>query len=258
MAADGTELAIRRWDSADQKGVVVLLHGLISHAGWMDNIASRIQAAGFSVLCPDRRGSGQHTKTPGDISSTDDLLSDMDQILDHCEQIGAPLHLIGSCWGANYLIHYLARNRLRRFETLCLLAPGLFPRQEVIDAAAITGDSPEPTCTPPVPIEAFTSGSDFESYIVPDPYRLRLLSPRFNRVVGEISTFMGVKLAKVRGPILLILAEDDRVTDNPPTLRAFELLRGTKKCVYVPGEHGVQFDAPASVSNEIVEWITAQ
>ena len=66
---------------------------------------------------------------------------------------------------------------------------------------------------------------------------------------------MGVKLARLAGPILVVLASEDRVTDNDATRRAFNLLRVQKRLVEVPGEHGVQFDAPDQTAKEIIDWI---
>ncbi len=41
-----------------RKQIVIALHGLQTHAGWMAPVATRLAAEGMDVWCPDRRGSG--------------------------------------------------------------------------------------------------------------------------------------------------------------------------------------------------------
>ena len=55
---DGYRAYARLWKANPSRAAVLFLHGIQSHAGWYDLSASRLAQAGFTVLQPDRRGSG--------------------------------------------------------------------------------------------------------------------------------------------------------------------------------------------------------
>ncbi len=120
------------------------------------------------------------------------------------------------------------------------------------------GEAPEPTLPPVTPIEYFTSGPAYHETVLPDRLRLRAVSPRFNKVVQEINTLVGVKFARLTVPTLVVLATRDRLTDNATTERAFARLRAQpKQLVRITAEHAIQFDAPAESARHIHDWITS-
>jgi len=59
-------------------------------------------------------------------------------------------------------------------------------------------------------------------------------------------------------PTLIVLAEADRVVDNAATEGLFTAMRASRKDLRtVPGEHGVQFDAPHEVAAILHDWLAA-
>jgi len=58
-ASDGKQLALWRWDAANPKGTLVILHGMAEHARRYDAFAVSMMKAGYSVLAPDLRGHGE-------------------------------------------------------------------------------------------------------------------------------------------------------------------------------------------------------
>ena len=54
----------------------------------------------------------------------------------------------------------------------------------------------------------------------------------------------------------MILARDDRLSDNEKHERAFGSLRSrSKKLLTINGEHGLQFDAPDATTRAMTEWL---
>lgn len=253
----GYPLEVRVWRPGSPRATVVMLHGVVSHSGWLDPIAGRLARRGIEVVCPDRRGSGRNMLQRGDAPSAEALLDDLDRILARYDHPAVPLHLCGFCWGAVYAVRYLAVER-PSIRSLILLAPGLYPAGSLRTQTFVTGDSAEPTLDPLVPLEGFTRGPALQEYILPDPLRLRGVSPRFNSVAAEFSRLLTPRLARLRLPVLCVLAEDDRITDNDATRAAFARVSGTpRELAVVPGEHGVQFDSPEQSAQLLVDWITS-
>ena len=72
----------------------------------------------------------------------------------------------------------------------------------------------------------------------------------------NMNTMLGPRWASIRIPNLMILASEDSLSDNDKHRRAFEIVRGTpKRLEVVPGEHGVQFDAPDETGAIITDWL---
>lgn len=255
MAADGYPLTVRCWNARNEKALIIIVHGIISHSLWLAPLAERLAAKGITTVCPDRRGSGANRRARGDAPDEDVLLDDLHTVVNRFRPSTVPLHLGGFCWGSNYLVNYLSRHH-PEIASLVLLAPALFPGDGLRNAILKTGKSSEPTETPVVPVDAFTLGPAYEHFILPDPLRLDRVSPRFNGITQSLSRMIGIKLLKLPYPVSMILAKDDRITDNETTEKLFNRLKiQPKQLVYVPGQHGIQFDAPLETANALEIWL---
>jgi len=57
-------------------------------------------------------------------------------------------------------------------------------------------------------------------------------------------------------PTLVILGQDDAVVDNASTEEIFAKLSCSRKVIAkLPGQHGIQFDAPEQVNQTLSSWI---
>src|SRR5438094_3879701 len=139
---------------------------------------------------------------------------------------GASPHLAGFCWGAAYAIHYLAL-RGRRGSSLALLAPSIVPAAAVRAQSLVTGSSGDATEDPAIAPDAFTRGPAYEQVTVPDSLRFRKLSPRLNGILAEFAFMIGAKVTRLTVPILIVLAETDRVVDNAATEKLFASMRAS-------------------------------
>ena len=99
--ADGYRLRYRTWLPAGTPcGTLVLLNGVMSHAGWFQPLACHIAGAGLKLVGADRRGTGLNEDARGDAPSAGALIDDLTRIMDAERTDGVPLHLGGWCWGA--------------------------------------------------------------------------------------------------------------------------------------------------------------
>ena len=254
----GYPLNVRVWRASRSVGSVVMLHGLVSHSGWLAPIAERLAASGVTTICPDRRGSGANPAPVGDAPCAEALLDDLDGIFDRFAPNGSELHLAGFCWGAAYAVNYLAL-RARPVDSLALLAPSIVPAPALRARPILTGSCGDATEDPTMPPEAFTRGPAYHQVVLPDPLRLRKISPRFNSILAKFAFMIGPKVTRLTVPTLIVLAASDRVVDNGATEQLFATMRASpKELRTVPGEHGVQFDAPDEVANILHQWVARE
>ena len=261
-AFDGYPLRCLQRQAEKPRALVVLLHGLVSHSAWLESVAEGLSRDGISCLSADRRGAGLNEKGRGDAPDAATLLSDLSAVLIRARDTGLPCHLAGFCWGANYVVNYMASDERPthgiEVQTLSLLAPSLFPSARITDQPFETGDSFVADQTPLMPIECFTDGPMFDTFIVPDPLRLTHVSLRMNRIMADFSRGIWMKFLRLKAPTLVILGEDDEVVDNRATAQLFDRLRCSRKAFRtLPGKHGLQFDVPDDVVRLVSQWVLA-
>ena len=234
---------------------LIFLHGVVSHSEWLKPIAERVASTGIFVVCPDRRGTGLNTSNPGDASSVEALLEDIDSIVRHFSSRTDSVHLAGFCWGAYCAIHY-ALHHSTSIRSMILAAPAIFPAEDISEQTMQTGSGSAPTETPLVPLDRFTDGPMYENYILKDPLKTSAVSKRFNRIMLEMGAMIAPKWVKLTLPTLILLADQDCLVDNNKTQAAYKQLRAEKKQLQLlKGGHGLQFDAPGESANFLAEWI---
>jgi alpha-beta hydrolase superfamily lysophospholipase len=263
-AADGYPLSYRVWEPAAGGGraTLALFNGVMSHSLWFSPLAPPLLDAGFKLVGADRRGSGLSTVARGDAPSGQALLDDARAVIERERLPDRPLYLVGWCWGAALAVN-LAAEMSGAVAGLALLAPGLFPTDELKRRVAAAEDgaarapSPEEAClASPIAEEMFTSGPDLKGFIANDPHRLALFTPRFYGIMTRLAATAHLKLGRLDLPILLVLARRDEATDNRATERAFARLAAGRTTVKeVDAAHGMQFDAPQELARAIVSWI---
>jgi alpha-beta hydrolase superfamily lysophospholipase len=269
QAADGHQLVYRVWAperAGDTRATLVLLNGIMSHALWFWPLVRPLVGAGFKLVGADRRGSGMDAVARGDAPSAKVLVDDARAIITRERVPGAPLHLVGWCWGAVLAIN-VAAEMPGQFASLILLAPGLYPTAElrrrmaaqVTAARAAAAAGSEPCLKSPITEDMFTSGPAREAFVMRDAHRLALFTQRFHAVMGKLGMGARLELPRLDVPMLVVLASDDAATDNAETEQGFARLTGGRAAVRViQGAHGLQFDAPEALAAAIADFAGAR
>ena len=129
-ASDGENLAVYDWpleDPAEQRGTVLLVHGLGEHAGRYHALAQQLNAWGWGVRGYDHYGHGRSDGPRGGLTSDLRLLDDLADLIDSTRARmppGMPLVLLGHSMGGLVAAHLVALN-LRRVDALVLSSPAL-------------------------------------------------------------------------------------------------------------------------------------
>jgi acylglycerol lipase len=226
--SDGYLAAARWWRPTPGKKsgppipAVLYFHGIQSHGGWYEGSGDALAGAGYTVLMPDRRGSGLNREQRGHADSVEAALADaadsLNALLNESNQ--ATAHVVGVSWGGKLAV-CLAAAAPKQVVSLTLIAPGLFP---VIDltapekfrvAVSLINHRDKKFDIPLNDPQFFTDNPDRVAFVQRDALMLKqvtapflLATRRMDRIVGRLGR------SAYRGRVHLMLAGKDRIIDN--------------------------------------------
>jgi alpha-beta hydrolase superfamily lysophospholipase len=265
QAGDGYRWRYRRYLAAEPvKARVIGVHGIQSHGGWYEQSCRYLSEAGFEVCFLDRRGAGLNQESRGDAPSFRRLLDDLAEFM-HAEvkryDSGLPTFCMAISWGGKLAIG-LERKHPGLVDGLALLCPGFFPKvrpslREGLGIALARLFSPRKLF--PVPLndpELFTANPRWQKFIQEDTLGLRQATARL--LVESVRLGAYVRLSSVRIPVLLLLAENDRIIDNTrtrPFVEGFD--SADKKIIQYPGaHHTLEFEPnPEMFFKDLLNWL---
>jgi alpha-beta hydrolase superfamily lysophospholipase len=271
MARDGLRLACLRVEPhAPINDVIVHLHGLESHNGWLGDFAQRLATAGLAFLGLDRRGSGESEGPRGDAPSLEALLDDVERGIAQARRWWptARIHLLGLCLGARTAVLCAGRSSAA-VDSVVLVSPSFYlaahNEPSLVRRLGLTLDAwLRPTRRHPSPLAdaMFSSIPAALEFLARDEKKLKEASARFLfDLFGRVTTRRLLKtLAASRVPVLVICAADrDRVLNTAVLLRSLRVLQ--QECprlkveVFPHSEHLIYFDAPAAVVSAICDHV---
>lgn len=106
-APDGHRIPVRHWPLANPRAVVRIAHGMSEHSGCYEDIAPRLNAAGYAVISHDHRchGASVPQAALGNVSASQhwaNICSDMFEVNQHARRLypNTPLALLGHSMGS--------------------------------------------------------------------------------------------------------------------------------------------------------------
>lgn len=268
-ASDGYRCHYREYPPAGTlRGRVVFVHGIQSHAGWYEHSCRRLSEAGFAVSFLDRRGSGQNEQARGDTPSFRRLLDDIAEFLQPLRQQNPtlPIFLAGISWGGKP-VTALQRRHPGLCDGLALLCPGFRPqvrpsRKERLGIvwSRLTASRrlfPVPLSDP----QLFTATPRWQQFIRDDPLSLRQATARFFVESVRLDLYLRFAVSHVRLPVLLLLAEHDRIIDNARTRTYVGRFPSVDKELheYAGAHHTLEFEEnPDVFIADLLNWLGRQ
>ncbi|MFQ3652213.1 MAG: alpha/beta fold hydrolase [Gemmataceae bacterium] len=259
--SDGYKVFVHRYTPSDTpRGRVVYLHGIQSHAGWYEQSCRALTQAGFGVEFLERRGSGRNTQARGDTPSWRRLVEDIVELLDQ----GPPAVLLSVSWGCKLAVA-LEQCYPGRTQGLGLITPGICTqlRPPLVTRLRIGGAwwfAPSRTERVGADDPAlFTSNPQRQAFIRDDPLSLRRATARF--FIESVRLDAAIAQARLRVPVLLMLAGQDRITDNERTKQYVSRLQAPEVQVieYPQASHTLEFEPdPTAVFRDLVTWVEKQ
>jgi alpha-beta hydrolase superfamily lysophospholipase len=262
-AGDGYRWRYRRYSACGRpRAEVVCLHGIQSHAGWYEHSCAELARAGFEVFFLDRRGSGMNERDRGDAPGFRRLLDDIAEFLRR-KQPDVPVFLLAISWGGKLALA-LQRRHPGLARGLILLCPGICPkirpslgqRLRILAARLF-----RPGRRFPIPLDdpkLFTATPRWLEFLRHDPLSLRRASARFLIESARLDGYLRFCRKYVTVPVLLLLAERDRIIDNARTRRfAARLATTDQEIIEYPGAcHTLEFEPePARFIEDLKRWL---
>lgn len=267
-AGDGYRWRYRRYLPVGQpRAHVVGIHGIQSHGDWYKASCHWLATLGYAVSFLDRRGAGLNEQGRGDAPGFRRLLDDLAEFLASL-RAGAPaarlpIFLMAISWGGK-LATALQRRHPGLVDGLALLCPGFFSQVKpsrkqrlAILWARLTAPR-KPFRIPLDEPELFTSSPQWQTYIAADPLGLRHASARLLFESVRLDGYLRFVPRHVRVPVLLMLAEKDRIIRNEPTRRFVEQFatRDREVIEYAGAHHTLEFEPqPETWRNDLSGWL---
>jgi alpha-beta hydrolase superfamily lysophospholipase len=265
VAGDGYRWRYRHYaPPGPARAHVACIHGIQSHAGWYEYSCTRLSQAGFAVDFLDRRGSGVNQQSRGDAPGFRRLLDDLAEMLSSLRARGPlPVFLVAISWGGK-LAAALQRYRPGLVDGLALLCPGFFPRVRppffhrfrILWSRLVW-----PSRKFPVPLndpELFTATPRWQTFIQEDALGLRKVTARLLIESVRLDYYLRFVPRHVHMPVLLLLAERDRIIANAPTRRFVERFAAVdKEIIEYPGaHHTLEFEPePDRFIDDLRHWL---
>ena len=267
IASDGYAIHVAVWPAAEGslKGRVVVLHGVQSHGGWYHSLGRTLAEAGYEAHFPDRRGSGANRADRGHTPSARRLVLDVVERLAELRALepSQPLALAAISWGGKLAV-LAAADHPQRLDGLALICPGLEPRVGVllgerlrIAWAFLTNRRK----TFPIPLSdpaLFTASPAGQQFIANDRLSLHAATAGLLAASTFLDRWVRRAPGRVKAPLLLMLAGQDRIIDNARTRRYVERIASRDKTVieYPAGHHTLEFEPdPRRYATDLIAWL---
>jgi alpha-beta hydrolase superfamily lysophospholipase len=268
-AGDGYRWRFRRYPAAGlPRAHVVCIHGIQSHAGWYEHSCTQLARAGFAVDFIDRRGSGMNEQDRGDAPGFRRLLDDLAEFLRPlrlADGVGAPrpVFLVAISWGGK-LAAALQRRHPGLVDGLALVCPGfrarvkppLLQRLHILASRLV-----RPRKLFPIPLndpQLFTATPHWQRFIQDDPLGLRRVTARLLIESVRLDGYLRFVPRYVTVPVLLLLAEHDRIIHNDKTRRFVDRFASADKEVieYLGAHHTLEFEPdPDRFIHDLRDWL---
>jgi len=264
--AEGHVLKIGECAGACSGPSVLIVPGLYSHMGWYRPLGDALAARGFSAYLLDRRGSGISEGLAGHMDSWRHLADDIVRVVARIRELrpGAGVCALGVSLGAAMT---LATSLLHPdcFQRQAALSPGLAPGLQLplvrrIGLAYSGFARPRYLYELPFTMEQLSDREELRQALWNDPLRTRAVTSRFLVEVFRMQRFVRRGIARLKSPLLALVAGEDSMIDNERVLAI--LSRAERAPVRVEIFEGAHHVLPASVPLEdlverIASWFTA-
>ena len=110
MLINNAFINLNRFSAKENKGTLIITHGMAEHSGRFEWVANKIVDAGFNVITYDLRGHGKSQGKRGTIKSYKQFVQDLNQIIMNEKNNNSNIYLYGHSMGGIishlYLIKY--------------------------------------------------------------------------------------------------------------------------------------------------------
>jgi len=217
---NGLTLFAQSWTVDAPKAVLGIIHGMGEHSNRYGHMAKAMNAAGISVVAFDHRGHGKSGGKRGHMTSIDQLLDGVDQLLTEMGRVapGAAQFLYGHSMGGNVLLNHAMR---RKPKINGIIASGAYlrlafepPVVQVALAKLVKGILP--ALGQPTNLDATAISRDkavVDAYLN-DPLVHGRITPGFFVEIDAAAKYAMDHAADLKLPLLIYHGSADRLTSH--------------------------------------------
>lgn len=263
-ASDGYRWRFRHYAArGTARARLVCIHGIQSHGGWYEHSCAEWAAASFDVTFLDRRGSGLNEEARGDCPSFRRLLDDIAEFLTVSPTKRERTFLLGISWGGK-LATALQRRYPGLIGGLLLLCPGFFPQVGLPlrrRLGILWSRLWRPRKLYDIPLndpELFTATPRWQEFLRNDPKAIRQATARFLLESARLDGYLRFVPKYVTLPVLMLLAERDRIINNARTRAYFDRFAASDKQIteYPGAHHTLEFEPnPDKFIGDVRAWL---
>jgi alpha-beta hydrolase superfamily lysophospholipase len=272
-ASDGYRFKYRLYPAqGTPRAELVFIHGIQSHAGWYEHSCTRYSQAGYRVSFLDRRGAGMNREARGDApGGFRRLLDDLAEFLTALPRTAPrgytvarlPVFLGAISWGGK-LAAALERRHPGLVDGLMLFCPGFASRirptlgQRLLILLCRLVRPRKPFAIPLSDPELFTANPRWLSFLREDPLRLHQATARLLVESARLDGYLSFVPKYVHVPVLLLLAEHDRIINNAKTRAYVERFATPDREIheYAGGHHTLEFEpGPEHFIRDVLNWL---
>jgi len=262
-AADGCRLVATLSRAHDERGVVILVHGLGDHGGRLAHIGAALVEARFSVLTPDMRGSGRSDGQRGYAPSYDQLIDELDEWVAWTKGLGAgAVVLYGQSMGANLAARVALRRADGDLAGLVLSSPLLRlarrpPRWKLVVGQFARRLSPRLSMHTGIVSDQLTADPELVAQVRADPLRHRRITPPVFFGMVESGEYILAHASQLTLPMLIMHGQLDSIASLEAGQELAERTAPHSRWVYWPGaRHELHNDCDrAAVIATVIDWL---
>ncbi|MBS3757187.1 MAG: lysophospholipase [Desulfobacterales bacterium] len=225
--------------SAEERGRILIAHGLGEHSGRYSHVMEKLLDTGLSVWALDHRGHGQSGGKRGHVNAFDQYIEDLHQMIKIVRQGMAEntkFFLLGHSMGGLIVLNY-AENHPRMIDGLIASSPGLAPADGIPRIKGAIGRLMSKIWPGLALNNALDSGFlSHDSAVVTDYDNDPLVHPWVTaRWFTEYLDAMADTIrsaSSIQMPILMQAAGDDHLVDAEASRKFFDSLTLTDKTFY--------------------------
>ena len=223
---DGTELDVHIWAAEEARGILLCIHGGMSHAGDYVNFGNYFKDNGYTSVSYDLRG---HKQKRVKLKSFDDYINDTSHFVKWVKEKYAslPIYIVGHSMGCNIVTKYLITNptEAESFKGIifsspyygnAIKVPGIMKALSGLLAAIMPNAK--------MPMDDFTPDlshdtKQYDRFREDERKNIRATeaSIRFGNQILKIQKWIPENIEKLDYPLLVCVAGDDKLSDAETT-----------------------------------------
>jgi alpha-beta hydrolase superfamily lysophospholipase len=262
---DGTHmhLSVYRPDNDKPRALLIVLHGLGSHAGNFREVGKYFADRGLAVFIPDQRGFGHYSGLKGHVMSFDEYVEDIQNLVMQARDryLNNILFLFGASMGGINAIRYLVRYP-KDIDGLILQCPGVAQQLDIGFGKKVAGNilsllNVKRYVESDMNYEDTTRNPKVIKQMETDPLRFEQVTPRFG-IEGLKAAEEGFNSAgSITLPVLLQQAGADKLVDPIRSKEFFNAISSADKTwILYDGLYHQLHDEPEKeqVLGDMADW----